>query len=82
MLIFERSRPGRRAQAQSPRQAEAVEIAADWLRQDGPVLPEVSEMDAVRHYTRLSQLIELATPPLTMPWPVGVFGRSRATSGD
>jgi len=54
-LIFEKSREGRRAFAQAP--AEAVEsgIPAAFLRQDSPLLPEVSEMQVVRHFTRLSQ---------------------------
>ncbi|KPK26779.1 MAG: glycine dehydrogenase, partial [Betaproteobacteria bacterium SG8_40] len=56
MLIFERSRPGRRAQAQSPALAEQVDIAPGLLRTDDLLLPEVSELDVVRHYTRLSQL--------------------------
>ena len=56
MLIFERSRPGRRAQAQSPALAEQVDIAPGLLRTDDLSLPEVSELDVVRHYTRLSQL--------------------------
>ncbi len=56
MLIFEHSRPGRRATAQAP----STEIAADdlpagLLRENPPAPPEVSEMQAVRHYTRLSQ---------------------------
>ncbi|MGH8273911.1 MAG: aminomethyl-transferring glycine dehydrogenase subunit GcvPB, partial [Gammaproteobacteria bacterium] len=56
MLIFEHSRPGRGAHAQMP----AGEFATDdlpggELRGEAPALPEVSEMDAVRHYTRLSQ---------------------------
>ena len=56
MLIFDRSRPGRRAHAQSPAEAEPVDIAPGLLRDDDLVLPEVSELDVVRHYTRLSQL--------------------------
>ena len=57
MLIFERSHPGRRNAAQAPHQppVEASGIPAALLRQDKPLLPEVSEMDVVRHYTRLSQ---------------------------
>ena len=56
MLIFEHSRPGRRATAQSPLNEAAVDdLPAEWLRDDVPALPEVSEMQAVRHYTRLSQ---------------------------
>jgi glycine dehydrogenase subunit 2 len=56
MLIFEQSRSGRRAQAQSPAVSEPVaNIPAELLRETPPLLPEVSEMQAVRHYTRLSQ---------------------------
>ncbi|MGD8812538.1 MAG: aminomethyl-transferring glycine dehydrogenase subunit GcvPB, partial [Thioalkalispiraceae bacterium] len=53
---FEQSRPGRRDPAQSPQQLVDVStIPASFLREDTPTLPEVSEMQAVRHYTRLSQ---------------------------
>jgi glycine dehydrogenase subunit 2 len=56
MLIFELSRPGRKNLAQAPAaQPEANDIPAHLRRGDKPLLPEVSEMDAVRHYTRLSQ---------------------------
>jgi glycine dehydrogenase subunit 2 len=56
MLIFEHSRPGRRAAAQAPAEVAAVDdIPATMLRDDPPALPEVSEMQVVRHYTRLSQ---------------------------
>ncbi|MCO6411790.1 MAG: aminomethyl-transferring glycine dehydrogenase subunit GcvPB, partial [Thiogranum sp.] len=56
MLIFEHSRPGRRATAQAPHQEAAVDdLPAHLLRDAPPALPEVSEMQAVRHYTRLSQ---------------------------
>jgi glycine dehydrogenase subunit 2 len=58
-LIFERSSPGRRASTTpdpgdlpdaSPEQA-----LPDWARRTAPVrLPEVSERDLVRHYTRLA----------------------------
>ena len=55
-LIFELSSPGRRAAAQAPVEAAApTAIPAEFLRQDIPGLPEVSEMQVVRHYTRLSQ---------------------------
>jgi len=56
MLIFDLSKPGRVSQAQVPSASgEAPEIPSELLR-DGPLLlPEVSELDAVRHYTRLSQ---------------------------
>ncbi|HID46205.1 MAG TPA: glycine dehydrogenase subunit 2 [Chromatiaceae bacterium] len=58
MLIFEHSRPGRRAQAQAPANADEHELSGipgKLLRKHKPRLPEVSEMQAVRHYTRLSQ---------------------------
>ncbi|MDN5865256.1 MAG: aminomethyl-transferring glycine dehydrogenase subunit GcvPB [Gammaproteobacteria bacterium] len=56
MLIFEHSRPGRHANAQAPAGNYPLEdLPSKLLRQHAPVLPEVSEMDAVRHYTRLSQ---------------------------
>jgi len=56
MLIFEQSRPGRRNPAHAPAQPPAPDdIPAQFLRADPPLLPEVSEMQAVRHYTRLSQ---------------------------
>jgi glycine dehydrogenase subunit 2 len=56
MLIFEQSRPGRRALAQAPHQAaESTDIPAALLRDEPPLLPAASEMQVVRHYTRLSQ---------------------------
>ena len=55
MLIFDLSRPGRRARAQSPEVDEALDIAPELMRGVPPALPEVSELDVVRHYTRLSQ---------------------------
>ncbi len=56
MLIFEHSRPGRRNYSQSPSDvAEVTAIPPNLMRKTPPLLPEVSEMDAVRHYTRLSQ---------------------------
>jgi glycine dehydrogenase subunit 2 len=54
-LIFEQSRPGRRAAAQSPAVVPPADLPAALLRTDPPVLPEVSELQAVRHFTRLSQ---------------------------
>ncbi len=56
MLIFDHSRPGRRAWAQSPESAPAADdLPADLLRRDAPRLPEASELDVVRHYTGLSR---------------------------
>ncbi len=54
-LIFEKSRSGRRAFAQAPRETVDTSIPSEFLRDDVPLMPEVSEMQVVRHYTRLSQ---------------------------
>ena len=55
MLIFEQSQNGRVNTAQQPRAVDSTSaIPAELLRNDKPLLPEVSEMQAVRHYTRLS----------------------------
>ena len=54
-LIFEKSRAGRRAFAQAPKEIAVTDIPVAFLRQDNPRLPEVSELQVVRHYTRLSQ---------------------------
>ncbi len=56
MLIFEQSQPGRFNAAQAPAEAPAADdIPAHLRRTSRPTLPEVSELQAVRHYTRLSQ---------------------------
>ncbi len=55
-LIFEHSRPGRVNNTHTQRSATQSNAIPDtMLRKTPPRLPEVSEMDAVRHYTRLSQ---------------------------
>jgi glycine dehydrogenase subunit 2 len=57
-LLFERSRPGRRGAAlpalDVPPVSAAEAIPAALLRDDVPELPELSEIDVVRHFTRLS----------------------------
>jgi glycine dehydrogenase subunit 2 len=60
-IIFEYSRPGRGAFGQWPTELRAPDkVAADIpenLRRKKPaMLPEVSELEVVRHFTRLSQL--------------------------
>jgi glycine dehydrogenase subunit 2 len=56
MLIFDLSQPGRASRAQAPTPStDRSEIPPDLRRRAPPLLPEVSELDAVRHYTRLSQ---------------------------
>lgn len=55
-MIYEGSRKGRRATAQAPlEKSEMTAIPPSMLRDAKPRLPEVSEMQAVRHFTRLSQ---------------------------
>jgi glycine dehydrogenase subunit 2 len=54
-LIFELSRSGRRARVQAPDAPTPADLPASLLRAMPPDLPEVSELDALRHYTRLSQ---------------------------
>lgn len=56
MLIFERSAKGRNATAQSPLvKAEVTSIPAELMRKNKAELPEVSELQVVRHYTNLSR---------------------------
>ncbi len=56
MLIFDHSRSGRRARAQAPLEAQPLAHLPERFRRRMPIgLPEVSELQAVRHYTRLSQ---------------------------
>jgi glycine dehydrogenase subunit 2 len=55
-VIFERSRQGRGATDQWPAELpEAQDIPDNLRRRTRPMLPEVSELEAVRHFTRLSQ---------------------------
>ena len=58
-LIFEQSHPGRGATDQWPHDSGPDSIAdlpAKLRRARRPLLPEVGELEAVRHFTRLSQL--------------------------
>jgi glycine dehydrogenase subunit 2 len=59
-LIFELSSPGRIAyslpEPDVDVEAARGRIPASYLRREPPELPEVSELDVVRHYSRLSQL--------------------------
>jgi glycine dehydrogenase subunit 2 len=56
MLIFEHSPSGRTAGSQLPPVADALQdLPAAFLRKRPAALPQVSELQAVRHYTRLSQ---------------------------
>ena len=57
-LLFELSRPGRAGcdlpELDVPAIDAAEVLGADALRHDLPTLPEVSEVDVVRHFTRIS----------------------------
>ncbi len=55
MLIFDQSRPGRANGSQLACASAPDDLPAPLLRACPPPLPEVSELQAVRHYTRLSQ---------------------------
>lgn len=57
--IFERGAPNRvgysLGELEIPAANPKQEIEAELLREDIPLLPEVSELDVLRHFTRLSQ---------------------------
>jgi glycine dehydrogenase subunit 2 len=56
-LIFELSKPGRGAVTQFPPPVTgSASVPANLRRKKLPALPEVSELQAVRHFTRLSQM--------------------------
>ena len=57
-LIFDLSKAGRQGYSlPADRWNRSVsELPAGLLRSDSPALPEVSELDVVRHYTNLSQM--------------------------
>src|SRR5690349_5265320 len=56
-VIFEYSHAGRGATDQWPAEVPAAtDIPETLRRKTAPILPEVSELDTVRHFTRLSQL--------------------------
>lgn len=57
MLIFEQSQAGRKAMAQAPKMSHSKHaIPAEFLRQAPPRLPACSELQVVRHFTRLSKM--------------------------
>src|SRR5947207_3454977 len=58
-VIFEYSHPGRGATDQWPEELPAsatADLPQQLRRTRRPVLPEVSELETVRHFTRLSHL--------------------------
>ena len=57
MLIYEKSQPGRFAGSQVSRQTHDVsDIPSHLLRAQPPVLPALSELEVVRHFTGLARL--------------------------
>ncbi len=57
-LIFDLSKAGRQGYSLPANRWEAslTELPSDLQRSEAPLLPEVSELDVVRHYTNLSQM--------------------------
>jgi Glycine cleavage system protein P (pyridoxal-binding), C-terminal domain len=53
--IMQRSVPGRRASSFAPLDVPEVAVGQAFARVSDPQLPEVAEIDLVRHYTGLSQ---------------------------
>ena len=54
--LADRSRPGRRAATFGPLEVPEANVPAGFARRSEASLPEVSEIDLVRHYTALSQM--------------------------
>ncbi len=55
MLIFEKGAPGRLAHSQVPQTEHELDLPESVQRKRPPALPEVSELQAVRHFTNLSR---------------------------
>lgn len=59
-LIYEKSKPGRRAhilpKIQVPEKSISSLLPSKFLREKPPALPEVHELEAVRHFVKLSHL--------------------------
>jgi glycine dehydrogenase subunit 2 len=56
-LIFDKSSPGKKAYSLAPLdvpEADAAELLGNMLRENPAELPEVSEIEIIRHFTRLS----------------------------
>lgn len=54
-LIFEKSMPGRRAVQTGPGDVPTMNVRSSLLRERAAELPELSELDVVRHFTELSR---------------------------
>ena len=57
-LIFDLSKQGRQGYSLPSREwkSSLSELSSGLLRSKAPALPQVSELDLVRHYTNLSQM--------------------------
>ena len=56
MLIFEKSKAGRTATAQSPNEVDVSHLIPEKYQRGSRLgMPQASELDVVRHYTQLSQ---------------------------
>jgi glycine dehydrogenase subunit 2 len=55
-LLYELSQPGRSGCSLPALDVPPSDLPEEWRRDQDPWLPEVSEVDLVRHYVRLSQL--------------------------
>ncbi len=53
-FIFEKSTPGRKAYSLEKKAFKTVTLDAELLRSDAPKLPEVYELDVLRHFTNMS----------------------------
>ena len=53
-LLWEKGKKGRLGFSAPPRDVASSEMAAEFIS-EGPDFPDLSELDVVRHYTRLSQ---------------------------
>ena len=69
-LIFEKSSPGKKAYRLAPLDVPAIDphvVLGEHVREDLGLLPEVSEIEIIRHFTRLSSwnyAIDLGMYPL------------------
>ena len=55
-LVFEKSVPGRRGVLPAPSDVPtSINIRGDLLREDSAEMPELSELDVIRHFTDLSR---------------------------
>ena len=61
-LIFEKSVPGRRCTILPPCDVDAVSLPESLRRETKPDLPQLSETDISRHYTRYTVSTAASTP--------------------